>query len=212
MKKTLQPSNNKYEFYHEYNFFILFSEAKMKKLERLREKKIKDLENKREKSKSRISSAKSNNNENCSYNLNSNRSKVRNKSSEKIKLEKVDQINNKKSQISNINSINKSNISNSSNNNISNISNPSNDISTISRVPIKIQREEALIANKKIKANVNFTKLTNKKFIKSAISNVCLAGEPNRVCREKILEIIEKCPCENFIILFKANLGRFVII
>ena len=39
MKKTLQPSNNKNEFYHEYNFFILFSEAKMKKLERLREKK-----------------------------------------------------------------------------------------------------------------------------------------------------------------------------
>jgi hypothetical protein len=178
----------------------------MKKLEKLREKKMKDLENKREKSKSRISSAKSNS-ENNSI-LDSNKSKVRNKSSDKIKCEKVDKIKNKISPMNNnINNVNKSNISN---NNISNISNPNNDSSTISRVPIKIQRDEALIANKKIKANVNFTKLTNKKFIKSAISNVCLAGEPNRVCREKILEIIEKCPCENFIILFKANFGRFV--
>jgi hypothetical protein len=76
-------------------------------------------------------------------------------------------------------------------------------------VPIKIIREEAQAANKRIKSNVNFQKLSNKKFIKSAISNVCLAGEPNRACREKLIEIVEKCPCENFIILFKGNFGRF---
>lgn len=79
-----------------------------------------------------------------------------------------------------------------------------------SRAPIKIiKREEAIIANKKVK-NINYTKLSNKKTTKSAINTVCLAGEPNRVCREKILEIIEKCPCENFVILFKGNFGRFV--
>ena len=79
----------------------------------------------------------------------------------------------------------------------------------MSRIPIKITREESQIANKKIK-NINYTKLSNKKTIKSAISTVCLAGEPNRSCREKILDIIEKCPCENFVILFKGNFGRFV--
>jgi hypothetical protein len=78
------------------------------------------------------------------------------------------------------------------------------------RIPIKITREEAQIANKKIKTPVNYTKHSNKKLIKSAISTVCLAGEPNRSCREKILDIVEKCPCENFIILFKGNFGRFV--
>jgi hypothetical protein len=76
-------------------------------------------------------------------------------------------------------------------------------------VAIKIKRDEALNANKKIK-NINYNRLSNKKTIKSAISTVCLAGEPNRVCREKILEILEKCPCENFIVLFKSNIGRFV--
>ncbi len=89
--------------------------------------------------------------------------------------------------------------------------NDSRDISinNINRAPIKVTRQETQVANKKVK-NVNFSKLSNKKTIKSAISNVCLGGEPNRVCREKILEIVEKCPCENFIILFKGNFGRFV--
>jgi hypothetical protein len=82
-------------------------------------------------------------------------------------------------------------------------------MNNVSRAPIKITRQESHVANKKVK-NVNFSKLSNKKIIKNAISNVCLGGEPNRVCREKILEIIEKCPCENFIILFKGNFGRFV--
>lgn len=58
---------------------------------------------------------------------------------------------------------------------------------------------------------VSYNKLSNKKTIKSAIKTVCLAAEPHRACREKILEIIESCSCENFIILFKGNFGRFVI-
>jgi hypothetical protein len=77
------------------------------------------------------------------------------------------------------------------------------------RIPIKVNRDEAVIANKNIK-NINYTKISNLKRIKAAINTVCLAGEPNRSCREKVLEIIDKCPCENFIILFKANYGRFV--
>jgi hypothetical protein len=80
---------------------------------------------------------------------------------------------------------------------------------SIDRVPIKVNRDEAVIANKNIK-NINYTKISNLKRIKAAINTVCLAGEPNRSCREKVLEIIDKCPCENFIILFKANYGRFV--
>jgi hypothetical protein len=80
---------------------------------------------------------------------------------------------------------------------------------SLERVPIKVNRDEAIQANKNIK-NINYTKISNIKRIKAAINTVCLAGEPNRSCREKILEIIDKCPCENFIILFKANYGRFV--
>ena len=78
------------------------------------------------------------------------------------------------------------------------------------RIPIKIVKDDSNNTNKKIK-NFNYAKHSNKKIIKSAISTVCLAGESNRSYREKILEIIDKCPCENFIILFKGNFGRFVI-
>jgi hypothetical protein len=74
---------------------------------------------------------------------------------------------------------------------------------------IVIKNEEATKANKKLK-NINYNKLSNKKTLKSAIKTICLAGEPNRSCREKILEIMDKCVCENYIILFKANYGRFV--
>jgi hypothetical protein len=51
--------------------------------------------------------------------------------------------------------------------------------------------------------------MSNKKVIIKAINKVCLAGIPNREYREKILEIIEKCSCENYIILFKGNYGSF---
>lgn len=77
------------------------------------------------------------------------------------------------------------------------------------RIPIKIVKDDSINANKKIR-NINYAKHSNKKIIKTAISTVCLAGESNRSYREKILEIIDKCPCENFIILFKGNFGRFV--
>lgn len=79
------------------------------------------------------------------------------------------------------------------------------------RIPIKIVKDDLINTNKKIK-NINYAKHSNKKIIKNAISTVCLAGESNRIYREKILEIIDKCPCENFIILFKGNIGRFVIV
>ena len=96
---------------------------------------------------------------------------------------------------------------------VSNISNikeyPKSPKAEIPSSIIKVTREEAIKANKKLK-NINYNKLSNKKTIKSAINTVCLAGEPNRSCREKILEIIEKCICENYVILFKANYGRFV--
>ncbi len=88
--------------------------------------------------------------------------------------------------------------------NVSNISNLSN----LTRVPIKIQREESIIANKKVK-NVKYNKMSNKKVIIKAINKVCLAGIPNREYREKIIEIINKCTCENYIILFKGNYGSF---
>jgi hypothetical protein len=85
-------------------------------------------------------------------------------------------------------------------------------------MPIKIVRKENDYSkeilsrdsgNKTPKYVVSYNKLSNKKTIKSAIKTVCLGSEPHRACREKILEIIEKCPCENFIILFKGNFGRF---
>ena len=81
-------------------------------------------------------------------------------------------------------------------------------MSNLTRVPIKIQREESIIANKKVK-NVKYNKMSNKKVIIKAINKVCLAGIPNREYREKIIEIINKCTCENYIILFKGNYGSF---
>jgi hypothetical protein len=74
------------------------------------------------------------------------------------------------------------------------------------RMPIKIIDT----TNQPKKLNVNYNKYSNKKIIKSAISTICLAGETNRTFRNKILEIIDKCPCENYIILFKGDYGRYV--
>ena len=83
--------------------------------------------------------------------------------------------------------------------------------------PIKITRKEVEVTpvvkevgNKSSKYTFSYNKLSNKKTTKSAIRTVCLAAEPHRACREKILEIIEDCPCEYFLILFKGNFGRFV--
>ena len=96
------------------------------------------------------------------------------------------------------------------NNNTTLMSNNTSHYSTLSRVPIKIEREESKIANKKVK-NVHYSKMSNKKIIKKAINEVCLAGNSNREYRDKINEIIDKCEFENYIILFRGNYGRFDI-
>ena len=96
------------------------------------------------------------------------------------------------------------------NNNTTLMSNNTSHYSTISRVPIKIEREESKIANKKVK-NVHYSKMSNKKIIKKAINEVCLAGNSNKEYRDKINEIIDKCEYENYIILFRGNYGRFDI-
>ena len=99
---------------------------------------------------------------------------------------------------------------NNKHNNTTLMSNNTSRYSTISRVPIKIEREESKIANKKVK-NVHYSKMSNKKIIKKAINEVCLAGNTNKEYRDKINEIIDKCEYENYIILFRGNYGRFDI-
>ena len=99
---------------------------------------------------------------------------------------------------------------NNNHNNTTLMSNNISHFSTISRVPIKIEREESKIANKKVK-NVHYSKMSNKKIIKKAINEVCLAGNNNKEYRDKINEIIDKCEFENYIILFRGNYGRFDI-
>ena len=99
---------------------------------------------------------------------------------------------------------------NTKHNNTTLMSNNTSHYSTISRVPIKIEREESKIANKKVK-NVHYSKMSNKKIIKKAINEVCLAGNTNKEYRDKINEIIDKCEFENYIILFRGNYGRFDI-
>ena len=99
---------------------------------------------------------------------------------------------------------------NNKHNNTTLMSNNTSHFSTISRVPIKIEREESKIANKKVK-NVHYSKMSNKKIIKKAINEVCLAGNTNKEYRDKINDIIDKCEFENYIILFRGNYGRFDI-
>ena len=98
----------------------------------------------------------------------------------------------------------------SKNNNTTLMSNNSSHYSTVSRIPIKIEREESKLANKKVK-NVHYSKMSNKKVIKKAINEVCLAGSTNKEYRDKINDIIDKCEFENYIILFRGNYGRFDI-
>ena len=81
----------------------------------------------------------------------------------------------------------------------------------VQRTPIVIKKEESSKANKIIKqSNLKYNKLSNKNTVKSAISQLLLAGEVNKACRDKILPILENCPCNNFVILFKGNTGRLV--
>ena len=76
-------------------------------------------------------------------------------------------------------------------------------------IPIKIKREECIIANQKVK-NVKYSKMSNKNTIKKAIREVCLAGPHYKDSREKIIEIIDNCTCENYIILFKGDYGFYL--
>jgi len=57
--------------------------------------------------------------------------------------------------------------------------------------------------------NLVYTKPSNRKLIKNAISQVCLAGEPNRGKRQEVLELIDQLPeVLYFIIVFKSELGK----
>ena len=74
-----------------------------------------------------------------------------------------------------------------------------------------IENNHTKFANKKLhEKDYEFKQKTNKNIVKNAISCVCLAGNTNSVCRTKILEILENCNCDNFIMLFKDNIGRKV--
>lgn len=74
-----------------------------------------------------------------------------------------------------------------------------------------IENSFTKFANKKLQEkDWEFNKKSNKKTIKNAINNVCLAGNTNFTCRTKILEVMDNCTCENYLILFKDNMGRKV--
>ena len=205
---------------------------KQKKFEEMKQKKLKELENKitqkraNSKPKPHISNPISNNVNNTNNNINSLRQDGQKTTSNKPiilrpKASKNKQRiyqNNQKKQNDNKSS-NMTRPMTTKSNNISHISNKNNTIlfsnntshfSTISRVPIKIERQESKIANKKVK-NVHYSKMSNKKIIKKAINEVCLAGNSNKEYRDKINEIIDQCEFENYIILFRGNYGRFDI-
>ena len=193
-----------------YNIFIIDDKTEKEKkiIELKRQKKLKALEenSNRRRTKSNKNIMKQSKKENSQDLL------IKN-----IKTNNNNIINNKRPSSKNFKNVN-NNIKISSNkitsksNNISKINDNTiilNNISNISnRIPVKIQREESIIANKKIK-NIKYNKISNKKIIIKAINKVCLAGIPNKEYREKILEIINNCSCENYIILFKGNFGSF---
>ena len=188
---------------------------KQQKIERLRQKKLKELEDKnrniRKKSKSKPTIHNNNNNSNQNElpNINPSISSKR-----KIMNQRPSTAKNNSNLISNQSNsskirpnTSKNNISNMSNN-ISSVNSAVND-SNMSRIPIKIKREECIIANQKVK-NVKYSKMSNKNTIKKAIREVCLAGPHYKDSREKIIEIIDNCTCENYIILFKGDYGFYL--
>ena len=193
-----------------YNIFIIDDKTEEEKeiIELKRQKKLKTLEenSNRRRTKSNKNIMKQSKKENSQDLL------IKN-----IKTNNNNIINDKRPSSKNFKNINNnikisSNKKTSKSNNISKINDNTiilNNISNISnRIPVKIQREESIIANKKIK-NIKYNKISNKKIIIKAINKVCLAGIPNKEYREKILEIINNCSCENYIILFKGNFGSF---
>ena len=57
---------------------------------------------------------------------------------------------------------------------------------------------------------IKCSKMTNKPVIIKAIKEVCLAGRHYTEIREKIIDVIDKCDSDNFIILFKNNEGFYL--
>ena len=180
-----------------------FDEMKQKKLKQLEER----IQKNRSRSKPKITN-KNNTNLQSDFSLNNNN---------KIK-KRPTTANTKKIIITAQNNKNKIRPSTAKSNNLStpanNLSNLTNNTTINSnyshistRIPVKITREQSKIANKKVK-NVKYNKMSNKNSIKKAIAEVCLAGIPNKDYREQILKIIDNCSCENYIILFR-NYGRF---
>ena len=82
--------------------------------------------------------------------------------------------------------------------------------------PSHKSREEVKSVGDKYKRHKNlpnlvYNKPSNRKIVKNAISQVCLAGEPNRVHREEVLSLIERLADVNyFIIVFSDSIRRDV--
>jgi hypothetical protein len=73
-----------------------------------------------------------------------------------------------------------------------------------------VQDEEIKTQQVKSKAKKTpiFNKSNNRKLIKNAITNVCLAGEPNKGKREEVLKILTNIPPDkNVLVLFKDIIG-----
>ena len=72
-----------------------------------------------------------------------------------------------------------------------------------------VENTQTKYANKKLQEmDLNFSKKSNKAKIKNAISTVCLAGNSNTNTRKRIIDQIDNSSCDNYIILFKDNIGR----
>ena len=181
-------------------------QIKQQKIERLRMKKLKELEEKnknlRKKSTSKPTIHNNVSNNNNISNANSSKSRIA------INARPATAKSN--CTITSKNSVSKIR-PNTSKANYSNMTSNSSGIndSNMSRVPIKIKRAECIIANKKVK-NVKYSKMSNKNAIKKAIKEVCLAGPHYKDSREKILSIIDSCESENYIILFKGDYGFYL--
>lgn len=82
--------------------------------------------------------------------------------------------------------------------------------------PAHKNREEIKSVGEKYKRHKNlpnlvYNKPSNRKIIKNAISQLCLAGEPNKGHREEVLALIERLPEVNyFIIVFSDSIRRDV--
>lgn len=143
--------------------------------------------------------------------INRNNSNNRNPSQIKNKTRVVS--NNKYSYNSNSN--NKNNISKHDESHLSTYSNNNTNNTNNSNIQLTskglIENLNSKYANKRLnEKEMEFHKKSNKSIIKNAITSVCLGGNTNSICRNKILEVIDNCSCDSFVILFKDNIGRKV--